>query len=149
MVRLKEERRLLKTKMCAGCQKKLYGCTQYFRGKTYCGSRECEKIIADRKSILNRKKKEKRREKGKLYRGVNSRTRSRVLKRDDKKCAICGKDELVQVHHIVPAASGGTDDYRNLITLCYRDHEAVHKNMKHYSTILSEVANRRENGIGR
>jgi len=147
MARKKEVRRLLKTKMCAGCQKKLYEGTQYFRGKTYCGSYACEKVIDNRKRILNRKKKDKRRERGKLYRGVNTRTRSKVLKRDGKKCAMCGSDDLVQVHHIIPAASGGSDDYRNLITLCYKDHETVHKNMKQYSNLLAELANRREDGI--
>jgi 5-methylcytosine-specific restriction endonuclease McrA len=62
---------------------------------------------------------------------------------------MCGSYDLVQVHHIIPAASGGSDDYKNLITLCYRDHNTVHRNMDQYSNLLSELANRRENGVQR
>ena len=139
----------MKTKICAGCQIKLFENTQYFKGKTYCGSYKCEQIIGNRKRVLNRKKKDRRKERGKLYRGVNSRTRTKVLNRDSKRCAMCGSDGEVQVHHIIPAASGGSDDYENLITLCYRDHDTVHRNMDQYSNLLSELANRREDGFQR
>lgn len=31
------------------------------------------------------------------------------------------------VHHVIPASVGGTDDKSNLITLCYRCHDLLHK----------------------
>ncbi len=56
-----------------------------------------------------------------------------VLTRDEYKCRVCGKGTLstvdssqdynklhfgLEVHHIIPRKDGGTDCFRNLITLC-------------------------------
>ena len=45
-----------------------------------------------------------------------------VLKRDNRKCRICGKEGSGQIHHIIPKSKGGTDKFSNLITLCGRCH---------------------------
>ena len=135
----------MRIKMCAGCQKKLYGSDyEMFRGKTFCGETVCKEIIDIRRSQSNRKKKNKRREKGTIYRGVNSTIRKKVLKRDDHHCVICGGDDQIQVHHIVPASQGGSDNLRNLITLCHKDHDLVHEDIGKYEYLLTHMANRRE-----
>ena len=41
-------------------------------------------------------------------------------------CAICGNKDFLEVHHINPKTSGGTDDYDNLILLCACCHSAIH-----------------------
>lgn len=41
-------------------------------------------------------------------------------------CAICGNKDFLEVHHITPKTSGGTDDYDNLILLCACCHSAIH-----------------------
>ena len=56
-----------------------------------------------------------------------------VLKRDDYRCQICGRDAQdgikLEVDHKTPVAKGGTDDPLNLWTLCFdcnrgkRDHD--------------------------
>jgi len=135
----------LNSKMCAGCQEDLPGTIQYYRGKTFCGSEECKVVIDSRKSSVNRKKKEKRKELGSIYRGVNSNTRRKIVSRDEGKCALCSGETDVQVHHIVPSSEGGSDDFDNLISLCDKDHTKVHKNLSKYSDKLSKMATGREN----
>lgn len=50
-----------------------------------------------------------------------------VLHRDSYTCQCCGKRHIrLEVHHIIFRSKGGTDDERNLITLCEKCHKAVH-----------------------
>lgn len=52
---------------------------------------------------------------------LSKKLRFEVLKRDSFTCQYCGKaapDAVLQVDHIHPKASGGTDDILNLITSC-------------------------------
>ena len=48
--------------------------------------------------------------------------RRRILVRDDWRCQRCGRREGLDVHHIVSRAQGGSDQERNLITLCRSCH---------------------------
>ena len=58
--------------------------------------------------------------------GYSSR-REAVLHRDNYTCQCCGKKNCrLEVHHIVFRSNGGTDDERNLITLCEDCHKRVH-----------------------
>jgi 5-methylcytosine-specific restriction endonuclease McrA len=43
--------------------------------------------------------------------------RLRILERDQHICAYCG-NEATQVDHIIPRASGGTDEPSNLVAAC-------------------------------
>lgn len=53
--------------------------------------------------------------------------REAVLHRDNYTCQCCGmKHTRLEVHHIIFRSKGGTDDERNLITLCEKCHKAVH-----------------------
>lgn len=54
--------------------------------------------------------------------------RSAVLERDDYTCQGCGTDveHDTPIHHIVPLGCGGTNTYRNLITLCETCHGKIH-----------------------
>lgn len=58
--------------------------------------------------------------------GYSSR-REAVLHRDDYTCQCCGKKHArLEVHHIIFKSMGGTDDEKNLITLCEKCHKAIH-----------------------
>jgi 5-methylcytosine-specific restriction endonuclease McrA len=46
-------------------------------------------------------------------------TRVAVLKRDGYACTICGSRDRLEVHHIVPAAHGGSDHLANLVARCF------------------------------
>lgn len=52
--------------------------------------------------------------------------REAVLHRDNYTCQCCGKKHVrLEVHHIIFRCMGGTDDERNLITLCEKCHKAI------------------------
>lgn len=56
-------------------------------------------------------------------------TKAFVLDRDGYTCQCCHgkhKDPKLEVHHIVFRSQGGSDDERNLITLCHTCHKALH-----------------------
>ena len=44
--------------------------------------------------------------------------RAAILERDGYRCVKCGKAGRLEVDHIEPVESGGTDDPANLQTLC-------------------------------
>lgn len=54
--------------------------------------------------------------------------REAILERDDYTCQACGKDVQpnAPIHHIVPLGCGGTNTFRNLITLCEEHHGRIH-----------------------
>ena len=41
-------------------------------------------------------------------------------------CCACGSINGLEVHHLVPKSSGGTDDEKNLLTICFECHGKVH-----------------------
>lgn len=43
-----------------------------------------------------------------------------------KVCSTCGSAADIELHHIIPLAAGGTNDYFNLIYLCHSCHMALH-----------------------
>ena len=60
--------------------------------------------------------------------------KERALVAAARRCCVCKKYKGVgvEVHHIVPRASGGADDYDNAIVLCFDCHSAAgHYNTKH------------------
>lgn len=64
------------------------------------------------------------------HKGFNynySSRREAILHRDNYTCQCCGKKHTrLEVHHIVFRSRGGTDDEKNLITLCKECHDAIH-----------------------
>jgi 5-methylcytosine-specific restriction endonuclease McrA len=42
-------------------------------------------------------------------------------------CARCGETKNLEVHHIIALKSGGTNEAKNLITLCHSCHRAQHR----------------------
>jgi hypothetical protein len=51
---------------------------------------------------------------------------SHIYERFGGKCAVCGFDEVIEIHHIIPKYIGGGDDPNNLIVLCPNHHALVH-----------------------
>ena len=77
-------------------------------------------------SLMNEKVKHWGYQKGFNY-GYSSR-REAILHRDNYTCQCCGKKNCrLEVHHIKFKSNGGTDDERNLITLCEDCHKKVHR----------------------
>ena len=56
--------------------------------------------------------------------------RRAALERDGYECSNCSDYGKVHVHHIVPLSKGGTNNLKNLITLCEGCHKKLHPHMK-------------------
>lgn len=70
--------------------------------------------------------------------------RKYIIARDGGACVLCDRRTKLHVHHIKTRGSGGTDDYRNLITLC----EFCHQDRAHgvelayyYQVFIAYTAN--------
>ncbi len=57
---------------------------------------------------------------------VTKATRRKLESFWQNKCAICGNNDFLEIHHLTPKEKGGTDDYDNLILLCACCHAAIH-----------------------
>ena len=76
-------------------------------------------------SLINEKVKHWGYQKGFDY--EYSSRREAVLHRDNYTCQCCGKKHVrLEVHHIIFRSLCGTDDEKNLITLCEKCHKSVH-----------------------
>jgi 5-methylcytosine-specific restriction endonuclease McrA len=53
--------------------------------------------------------------------------RRQVLRRDGWRCQVCGSRQNLHVHHKQHRSQQGDDDDLNLITLCARCHEHLHR----------------------
>jgi 5-methylcytosine-specific restriction endonuclease McrA len=52
------------------------------------------------------------------YNNINL-TRKNILRRDNHKCAYCGRGDLAfTMDHVIPKAKGGKDSWENLVTAC-------------------------------
>ena len=54
----------------------------------------------------------------KEYEKNREKIRKTIIKRDGKKCKICGSRRQLEIDHINPIAMGGTNDLNNLQVLC-------------------------------
>ena len=54
--------------------------------------------------------------------------RENIIKRDNYRCATCGQNVNLEIHHVVHRSKGGTDEPENLITLCSLCHYKIHIN---------------------
>jgi 5-methylcytosine-specific restriction endonuclease McrA len=50
-----------------------------------------------------------------------------VLERDGWRCQACGSMQHLQVHHLKSRTQTGSDVEQNLIALCARCHERLHR----------------------
>ncbi len=50
-----------------------------------------------------------------------------VLERDGWRCQLCGRIAELQVHHVKPRSRLGDDALQNLIAVCARCHDDLHR----------------------
>ena len=46
--------------------------------------------------------------------------------RGELTCTVCGAEERLEIHHIIPLSLNGSNDISNLMVLCHDHHMAVH-----------------------
>lgn len=47
-------------------------------------------------------------------------TRNRIYKRDGNECVYCGSKKQLTIDHIIPKSRGGSNDWTNLATCCFK-----------------------------
>ncbi len=62
----------------------------------------------------------------KMRRSVSGTTQKKVYEKYHNKCAECGADEDLSLHHVVPLNEGGDNSMENLILLCSECHQKKH-----------------------
>lgn len=58
--------------------------------------------------------------------GLTPARRKSIYRRDGYACALCGRADGLQIHHVVHRSQGGPDEPWNLITLCPMCHQLAH-----------------------
>lgn len=64
---------------------------------------------------------------GKNRLSAHTRAQKAGRERDGNSCQICGSKEHVEGHHIVDHQFGGAANSDNIIALCHKHHNDVHK----------------------
>ncbi len=60
------------------------------------------------------------------WNNLTNEKRRAIYRRDGYQCALCGSTKYLQIHHIERRGAGGSNDARNLITLCSTCHGEAH-----------------------
>lgn len=69
---------------------------------------------------------------------LSKRTISKILRRLDIGCCVCGwKEDICDIHHIKPRKEGGTDDSSNLTYLCPNCHRLIGNGKLDITKIIS------------
>lgn len=79
--------------------------------------------------------------------GVDPEVRAYVMKRDGGRCVLCGDDraEYLHLHHIKTRHNKSLiNEPSNCVMLCWKHHQEVHQNMKHWEGILQDIADENE-----
>lgn len=91
----------------------------------------------------------------KFNRAPSRKLRMTILNRDNRRCKICGSSPAenahvsLELHHIIPYASGGLTDVTNLITLCNACHSSLEPKVDYslfHSIGVDMLGKRRKNG---
>lgn len=72
---------------------------------------------------------------------ISKRTITKLLKRANKSCSICGWNESTcDIHHIIPLSKGGTNNIDNLIIVCPNCHRVIHTTNKYNIQYLNALS---------
>jgi hypothetical protein len=99
--------------ICPDCNNIWYTTTKIKDGRlTRC--KKCKRKVPHRKeNVLSIKE-------------VSKRTISKILRRSNYCCVLCGWDKSIcDIHHIIPRRDGGSDDMNNLIGVCPNCHREI------------------------
>lgn len=68
---------------------------------------------------------------------LSPRTISKIFKRANLGCAICGWNESIcDLHHIIERSNGGSDELSNLIYVCPNHHRIIHNEQEFDKTVF-------------
>jgi 5-methylcytosine-specific restriction enzyme A len=79
-------------------------------------------------------------------RKVSEKTKLDVKQRDNFQCILCGNKENLQIDHIIPLWKGGSNDIKNLQTLCSNHHyQKSREENKEYRVFFNEILQKYNN----
>ena len=119
-------RKVIYTHICEKCGDDFNGYVRKDR-KKYCSEckRKVVKVKDDASNILE----------------LSKRTITKILKRSNVGCAICGWNESTNdIHHIVNRSHGGSDNNDNLIIVCPNHHRIIHTNKTYSNEYLFNLS---------
>lgn len=69
-----------------------------------------------------------------------------VKELDGFKCRVwgCGNPNNLEEHHIIPRSQGGSNQVRNLITLCHKHHSLITQNKLSMIAVLSQLKSKQD-----
>ncbi len=67
------------------------------------------------------------------------RNRLRAMQRDGGCCRLCGSTDALSMHHVRPRSLGGSDEVKNLATVCLVCHDALHQRAQHLAAWLTWI----------
>ena len=110
------------------------------RGRTYvwCPASELLKFSKNKKGSILRIKSQERKKSN------NPGFKKALVELHGSRCVNCGSDENIEFHHIVPLAIGGTNNYGNVVPLCWRCHKAIHRGIT-----IDDLKDGKSNNAGR
>ena len=59
----------------------------------------------------------------------------KLFKKYKAACQICGFEDVVEVHHIIPVKNGGSNEAENILILCSNHHKMLHLGMLYVEKI--------------
>jgi 5-methylcytosine-specific restriction endonuclease McrA len=65
--------------------------------------------------------------------------RKAIQIRDGNRCRFCLTPKNLHVHHIIYRSQRGSNDERNLVTLCLGHHDTVHSSKRRWQPVLLEL----------
>jgi len=60
------------------------------------------------------------------FKSVKGQIKGTFRKRGELKCAVCGAESGLELHHILPLSMGGDNDIGNMMVLCTDHHKEIH-----------------------
>lgn len=120
---------------CVACKEyRLVG--DLLRTRPVLCSSECAEVYKADQRQKQAKKKAEQKQPSKKWKGLPAKKRQRLIDRDGGRCRRCDGSEYLHIHHVRFRSEGGPDNSKNLLSLCQRCHDIVHRNKKHYQPLL-------------
>lgn len=83
----------------------------------------------------------RRNDNAKSIKDLSKRTVSKIFRRAEYSCVLCGWDKSVcDIHHIIGIKNGGTDDMNNLIGICPNCHRVIHSEKEYDISFLNKLS---------
>lgn len=117
---------------CAGCKRYRSRDGMQKVGLGFICGHTCLELVREKAREKNSNRKRQR----VVANSPNGAIKKRVRRRDGEVCRWCGRNNMLEVHHIEYLSQGGANSVNNLITLCEAHHRQAHSIKWYWQPIL-------------